>query len=453
VSLPPIPEDWLDASQNGSLGEIAWLGDVTLKPVEFVERPLLQAATFHLLAGRPEVGKGALCARWISRCTNGEMYNESRIALWLSTEEDPAIDLGPRIEVAGGDRERVGLIPRDFTLPRDIDWLHDKATATPDLGLIVIDYLESHDGNSDTEVRRVLQPLAALASELSVPVIGIRHISVKEARGNALGRILGSTAWVGVPRVVMAAVKDKSNRVHVHPIKGNRVSGHEAGREYALVGRPLLDFPETIVCCVERGVSEADVDELLAGTAETVSDEAREILLRIVNDEGEVESDSLDARVCAESGLAPRTVRNQRFTLQSEGWLRASPQKALDGTIEKWWVRPSATLTSHAASMPSEIPSSPSPPNPLTPFSPEEQSVSPSVLKPEVETTSLGRQGGAAVSLTTLSDDSEPGSHQMPLGLNGDQKSQESSEESLQTPTLPPDAPEWEKRYWESREK
>jgi hypothetical protein len=433
------PDSWGGfASQNGDLGEIVWLGDVTMKPVEFVERPLLQAATFHLLAGRPEVGKGALCARWLSRCTNGEMYGEPRPALWLSTEEDPAIDLGPRIEVAGGNRAKVGLIPKDFRLPRDTDWLRATTLSVPGLGLVVIDYLESHDGNSDGEVRSTLLPLATLASELSVPMLGIRHISVKEARGNVLGRILGSTAWVGVPRVVLVAVKDKQDNVHVHPIKGNRIAGREAGREYVLEGRPLLDFPETIVCAVERGVSDADVDDLLAGTADTVSQEAEEIMLRIVTEEGEIESDTLDARICAETGLAGRTVKNVRFDLQRRTLLKASPERGLDGTIERWWVRPSGALSSFGSSRPP--------------------------LKDENSVGSLWSAGGAAVpppegrkralSPEVVEDPKstyppeKPESLQMPLSPNG-------GSESLEKPTLPPDAPEWEKKYWEkhSRER
>ena|GEM_PF-3757107 len=423
------PDSWGGAtSQNGDLGDVAWLGDATMRPVEFVERPLLQAATFHLLAGRPEVGKGALCARWIARCTNGEMYGQPRIALWLSTEEDPSIDLGPRIEVAGGNRAKVGLIPRDFKLPRDIDWLRATALAISDLGLIVIDYLESHDGNSDGEVRRTLQPLATLAGELLVPVIGVRHISVKEARGNVLGRILGSTAWVGVPRVVLAAVKDKADNVHVHPIKGNRIAGREAGREYVLEGRPLLDFPETIVCCVERGVSEADVDELLAGTADTVSQEAEEILLRIVSEEGEIESDLIDARVCAETGLAVRTVKNVRFDLQRRGLIRPWPEKGIDGTIVRWWVRPLSAVSRFDPSKPP--------------------------LNSDEEPVTLGAAGRVLNDLhpedpedprgPIETENSQPDTFQMPLSPNG-------TEESLETPRLPPDAFEWERQFWERK--
>jgi len=425
VSGIDAPDSWGgSASPNGEIGEIVWLGDVTMKPVEFVERPLLQAATFHLLAGRPEVGKGALCARWLSRCTNGEMYGEPRPALWLSTEEDPAIDLGPRIEVAGGNRAKVGLIPRDFRLPRDTDWLRSTSLNVPELGLVVIDYLESHDGNSDGEVRSTLLPLATLASELSVPVIGIRHISVKEAKGNVLGRILGSTAWVGVPRVVLAAVKDKLDNVHVHPIKGNRIAGREAGREYTLEGRQLLDFPETIVCAVEQGLSDTDVDDLLAGTHETVSQEAEKIMLRIVNEEGEIESNIIDARVCAETGLAVRTIKNVRFDLQRRGLIRPWPEKNIAGTIVRWWVRSLSAVSrfDHPPSLQDEV-------SAVTLMGGREGFDNPPKA-PEEPQGSIERSDALQMPF------------QMPLNPNGRDK-------DLESTTLPPDAPEWERKYWE----
>ena len=117
--LDAYAEDWDGAELQD---DVVWLSAFDLKQVEWVERPLLQIA-FTLLAGRPGIGKGALVARLVARCTNGEMYGEPRPAILLSTEDDPEIDLGPRIEVAGGDRSLVAMPPTSFQLPRDIDWL------------------------------------------------------------------------------------------------------------------------------------------------------------------------------------------------------------------------------------------------------------------------------------------------------------------------------------------
>ncbi len=316
--------------------EITWLSDHDLKEVEWVERPLLQLA-FTLLAGRPGVGKGALVARWVARCTNGEMYGEPRPAILLSSEDDPEVDLGPRVEAAGGNRDLVALPPTTFQLPRDIEWLRGYVQSINrqgrgNVGLIAIDPMANHTGTANTdkeaEVRVALMPLAVLVNEIHIPTIGVRHLSTKEARGGALAKILGSTAWIGVPRVVLAAVTDSQDHeiVHVHPIKGNRVPRGDSGRRYRLEGRTLPGFTESVVSAVEDGASDVDVDAELAGhkPTESASAQAREIILLTLQESGgSMESDRLDAVVAAEAGVSAKTVQNLRGELRTEGLIRS----------------------------------------------------------------------------------------------------------------------------------
>lgn len=352
------PPNWgatPDPNASPLNGKVAWLGAAGLTSARFVERPLLQAASFHLFAGRPGVGKGALCARWISRCTNGEMYGVPRNVLWLSSEEDAAIDLGPRVEAAGGDRRRVALIPNEFLLPRDAEWLEGYATDTvPDVGLIVIDPLANHTGsaqsNIDEEVRLALQPLASLASSLDIPVIGVRHLTVKEAKGGALAAILGSTAWVGVSRVVLAAVADEQKNVHVHPIKGNRVPTQEAGRKYRLEGMQVADLEESVVRAIEMGESTEDIDELLEKSTKkslppTKRKQIEAAMVKLLRSKGgEMESDKLDSEVAQSVGTSVEYVRKHRGVMKTDlGWLRVYPDRDGD-RITKWMV----TLTNAA---------------------------------------------------------------------------------------------------------
>lgn len=315
--------------------DIAWLLHHELKEVEWVERPLLQLA-FTLLAGRPGVGKGAIVARWVARCTNGDMYGEPRPAILLSSEDDPEVDLGPRIEAAGGNRDLVALPPTSFQLPRDIDWLRGyvrtiNGLGRGDVGLISVDPLANHTGEANTdreaEVRLALMPLAVLVNEIKVPTIGVRHLSTKETKGGALAKILGSTAWIGVPRVVLAAVADSGDPalIHVHPVKGNRVARGETGLRFRLEGHVLPGFTESVVRAVDDGISDVDVDDELAGhKAESASEHAREmILLTLRESNGSMESDRLDAVVAAEAGVAAKTVQNLRNDLRTQGLIRS----------------------------------------------------------------------------------------------------------------------------------
>jgi len=325
--------------------EIIWLNEVGLKQVEYVERPLLQVA-FTLVAGRPGVGKGALCARWVARCSTGDMYGTPRRVLWLSSEDDPEIDLGPRVEAAGGDRSQVALIPSTFRLPEGIEWLRTTIDTIGNVGLIVIDPIGNHLGVANTdrdgEVRGALMPLAVFANEIHLPVLGIRHFTTKELATGAVAKILGSTAWVGIPRVVLGVAADNNDPslVHVSAIKGNRAAGGENGRRFRLEGRLLPGFTETVVHAVADGESTADIDSLLGarGDAETKSGAARELILDILENEGEQESDALDARVARETGVAARTAKNIRGTMKTEGLLKAFPEKDEYGEITRWLV-------------------------------------------------------------------------------------------------------------------
>ena len=343
------PPSWGGIPEEQPLnGEVDWASAHELASVRWVDRPLLQAATFHLLCGRPDVGKGALCARWIARCTNGEMYGRPRNALWLSSEEDAKLDLGPRLEAAGADRSRVAYIPKRFRLPKDTDWLATFATETVgDVGLIVLDPLANHIGttesNADEEVRIALQPCARICSEIDVPMLGIRHLTIKEARAGVLAAILGSTAWVGVPRAVLAAVVDDEGLLRVHAIKGNRVPKQEAGRMFMLDGADIgLDEP--VVRAVELGESIADLDDLLEKSTRkkagpTVAKKIEETLIRILREHiGQMESDLLDSKVAIEVGTTARYVQNQRRVLRDRGWLRSYGERGPDGQVRKWTV-------------------------------------------------------------------------------------------------------------------
>lgn len=343
----PIPENWGPSPHDSPLnGSATSFGLFTPIEPTFVERPLLQAGTFHLLAAKPETGKGVLSARWLARCSSGAMYDRPRNALWLSSEEDPQRDLRPRLDVAGADVSRVFAVPNEFQLPRDIGWLRDYAlNVIGDVGLIVLDPLANHisgtNSNADEEVRLALQPLAILSGEINCPIIGARHVTTKDARGGFVAKILGSTAWVGVPRVVIGAAKDEVGQVHVRVVKGNRVNSDEAGVRFTIEGASYLDWSEQVPMVVAAGESHIDIDKLLESNDRRVSasksDEARAAIVRILRaNNGMLESDTLDALVAEESGVTARTARDLRSELRERGWVRAMPDRDENASITRW---------------------------------------------------------------------------------------------------------------------
>jgi hypothetical protein len=327
---------------------VARLKDVEMREVEYVERPLLQRDAFILLSGRPGIGKGALGAHWAARCSNGEMYGQPRNAIVIASEDSDEIDLKPRIVVAGGDAARVFSVKGGFRLPGDALWLCELAEKIGDVGLIVIDPLGNHTGEANTDresdVRQALMPLVGVALELRCPLVGVRHVTTKASPGGALGKILGSTAWIAVPRAILIAALDAEGILHVRDRKANRVPPSEAGSSFRIEGRFPPGFKESVACVVPLGASDADVDELLSGgeqesRSSSSSAEARELILDLLDAHGELESDELDKRVAEQTGLKAQTIRNLRSDLRGAGLIRSRPEREETGFgIKRWFV-------------------------------------------------------------------------------------------------------------------
>ena len=72
-----------------------------------------------------------------------------------------------------------------------------------------------------------------------------------------------------------------------------------------------------------------------AAKGESRSTQARDLLLDILEDEGAHESDTLDARVARETGLAAKTIKNLRTKLKDQGLIRPVPEKDETGAITR----------------------------------------------------------------------------------------------------------------------
>src|SRR5207247_8783075 len=90
------------------------------------------------------------------------------------------------------------------------------------------------------------------------------------------------------------------------------------------------------------GDSSKSVETMLSNGAAkepSKSQAARELILDILDAEGEQESDGLDARVALETELAVGTIRNARTRLsKQDGLIRNYPQKDEFGEITRWLV-------------------------------------------------------------------------------------------------------------------
>ena len=302
------------------------LSAVEMKSIRWLDRPFLQQDSFHLAAGPKGVGKGTWLASQIAKMTRGFNGGSPRNVLIISSEDSAAIDLKPRLVAAEADTDRVRLVVDHIKLPDDLDRLRDLALEIGDVGLIVLDPIGNHLGGADTDkegaVRHAIGGLNSLADELGCAIIGVRHIT-KSRQNGALAAVLGSPAWVDLPRTVLAFAPDDEDSAvfHIQCVAGNR-SGRGTARSYRIELRDV-GLLEPVTYAVELGESSKDVDELLASNHRgSKSQAARDLILDILENEGEQESDALDARVSLETGLAAKTARNQRTDLKTAGLIK-----------------------------------------------------------------------------------------------------------------------------------
>lgn len=315
------------------------LTQVSMRSIEWLEKPLWQRSAFQLLAGQKGAGKGTYLAGLASRLSRINMN-----VLFVSSEDSTEIDLKPRLVAAQANIGRCYVIQQHVRLPDDIEQLHAIAGDLAGVGLLVIDPVANHIGdrnaNNDAEVRDAIAPLNKLADELDCLVIGVRHPGKDRSRG-AVASILGSTAWVDTPRaVVMLAIDDEDPQIrHIQAVAGNR-SQNGSAQAFKIEAVPVEGLAEPITVAVPLGESAKSVDDLLLARdrPESKTARARELILDILETDGEQESDTLDARVAKETGLAVQTVKNARVALKAEGLLKVFPDKDELGTILRWNV-------------------------------------------------------------------------------------------------------------------
>jgi excisionase family DNA binding protein len=346
VELPPLVPDFVPRRHEATRGRPAGeplasvpLSAIEMRSIEWLEKPLWQRSAFQLLAGPKGSGKGTYLAGLAARISR-----TGANVVFVSTEDSASIDLKPRLVAAEADIDRCTLITQHVHLPNDVERLHALAESVADVGLIVVDPVANHIGDvkpgDDVKVRHAIAPLNKLADDLGCLIIGVRHPGKDRTRG-AVASVLGSTAWVDTPRaVVMIAVDDEDERVrHIQVVAGNR-SRNGVGQVFRIDAVEVPGLAEPITLAVALGESSKPVDELLSTheRSDSRSARARELILDLLEGEGDQESDALDARVAAETGLKAGTVKNVRIGLKDDGLVKMYPDKDEHGAILRWNV-------------------------------------------------------------------------------------------------------------------
>jgi putative DNA primase/helicase len=262
--------------------------DITPQRVNWLWPGRVALGKVTLLAGDPGLGKSLLTLDFAARVTRGAIWpgergegSECRVqdstsgaggqstrepgsVIVFSAEDDVADTIRPRLEAHGADAHRVMIVPagaikgndgegrRSFELGRDLELLERMLDRLPDCRLVVIDPISAYLGraieNTNTEVRSVLDPLAAIAATRNLAVIAVTHLRKKE--GATLYRTLGSLAFVAASRAAWLVCRDPADedRRLFLPLKNN-LDGERRGLAFRIESRgergdPFVNWEE-----------------------------------------------------------------------------------------------------------------------------------------------------------------------------------------------------------------
>jgi hypothetical protein len=325
--------------------ELVRLSDVSPAPVKWLWPGRIPCGKITLAAGDPGLGKSLATIDWAARITLNATWPDDvhtpidgGSVIFLTSEDDAADTVRPRLEAAGGDPSKVHLLKsvalydanakrttrEFFSLARDLPPLEKAIADMGDCRMVVIDpvgaYLDGIDAHKNSEVRRVLGPLADLLGKTGVAGVLVDHFN-KSSQGKAIYRSMGSIAFTAAARAVWGFARDKDNpaRRLMVCVKNNLASDQAGGLAYTIVdvgGVPVLAW--------ERGAVDVSADEVLAppepkrDAAEL--NEAKGWLEQLLND-GPMEAKEVQAQA-RRDGLKLATVRRAQNVLKIEPYKR-----------------------------------------------------------------------------------------------------------------------------------
>lgn len=200
--------------------------DVEVEPLDWLWPGRLLFGKYNLIVGDGGIGKSTLCIDIAARLSRGFALPDGTLheacgTLLVMPEDGAGDTIRPRLENAGADLTRIGLIqtltdPEDGmetipTIPDDVTAL-ENAIIQIGARLMVLDPLLNFMGDGvneyrDKEVRRAMAPLISMCEKHGVALIGLMHVT-KASNGNAKHRGNAAAAFMNLSRSTLYAATD-----------------------------------------------------------------------------------------------------------------------------------------------------------------------------------------------------------------------------------------------------
>jgi hypothetical protein len=208
--------------------------DVRLSgPPRWLWRGKIPVNAVTLLAGRPKLGKSLLSIWIAAQLSRGLLeggYDEPARTLIIAAEDPPDPIVKGRLIAASADQALVGTLAsrpsrpstiaqgnldgldgagayaRRITIPDEYELLEEIVVENA-IALVVLDPINSFithkvDAHRDAEIRRVLDPLAALSARRRFSSLAVVHLN-RRSDTDILNRITGSSGYGGSARSIL----------------------------------------------------------------------------------------------------------------------------------------------------------------------------------------------------------------------------------------------------------
>ena len=196
--------------------------------------------TVTIFAGRGGEGKSTYSLHLAAKVTHGDLAGEfarkPSTVLLVGHEDDLETVVMPRLIAAGADPEmvysvtiRTSLEGVDFnevpSITEDLARIREAIVETG-AKLIIVDPLTSMMGDSNldktADVRRALNPFAALASELDIAIVAIMHF--RKGQGDTRDMLSGSHAFRDAARSVIIFATDEESQQRIATVDKSNYS-------------------------------------------------------------------------------------------------------------------------------------------------------------------------------------------------------------------------------------
>lgn len=229
------------------------LADIEPERVEWLWKGRIPRSKVTLLEGDPDEGKTLVAIDIAARVTRGMLMPDTIATgievvepggvVFITAEDGLGDTIRPRFDAAGGDPERVLVFPLDALPELNPEGLAIIEASVAQIGarLVVLDPLNAFlpdrvDTHQDKQVRRALQPLAALADRTGVAVLVIRHLN-KSGGQNAKYRGGGSIGIIGAARSDLLVAPDPADATRkVLALVKHNLAAESPALGYELIG-------------------------------------------------------------------------------------------------------------------------------------------------------------------------------------------------------------------------